>query len=216
MNRIANFFSYVFHPVFMPMYGLLLLMYSPATSYGLINTSLYHLSAEIKYVFIGFFAILTIVAPILSIMVLRKNQFIQSIHMHTKEERTYTLILISVYYIIMYLYTKFQIYSVIKIPFIMPFIFGFTLSVLIALIINKFTKISLHSLGIFGTAGALTAYYQSQLIFDMNLLILVLILAGLLSSFRLFLKAHNLTQVFLGGLVGYWVTFICMKFDLFL
>ena len=87
-------------------------------------------------------------------------------------------------------------------PIIFNFIIGATLSVMFAFIINIKWKVSAHMIGIGGLVGALFCISILLEIYITPFLIIALFIAGLIGSARLFLKAHNQSQIYVGFVVG--------------
>ena len=83
---------------------------------------------------------------------------------------------------------------------------------MVCALINVKWKISTHSAGIGGVAGALIAFAE---IFSFNpvwWLCLVLLLAGLVGTSRMILRQHTLAQVVCGFLVGMACSVIAVLF----
>ena len=81
--------------------------------------------------------------------------------------------------------------------------------VIVASIVSRYWKISLHMLGIGGVVGVL---FSLNIWFGnlSNLLIIFILTSGLLGYARLKEKAHNATQVYLGFLIGFLIEFFCV------
>jgi membrane-associated phospholipid phosphatase len=216
---IKQFFtalSYIFHPLFLPFLGLFFLFELTTESQGYIDTSLSNLRWDVKkalYILIGF---LTILAPSLSVYIMYRNKMITSLTIENRSERVIPLLLISVYYILTYIFLLRMLPSQTIIPFLLPYVFGFTLSTVVAFIMNFYIKISLHMVGVFGVAGALTGYFQSQVEYNIWYLLALIIIGGLVGSSRLYLKAHNLKEILFGIIFGFGIEYFCMKFELFI
>jgi hypothetical protein len=97
------------------------------------------------------------------------------------------------------------------------YLLGVIIALFTAFFINNFTKISLHAIGISSIVAAL---FFLKFAFDYNdfvlkfspdqvyivsldlLIIVSLIIAGVVGTSRMFLKAHSLDQIYGGYLVG--------------
>ncbi|MCS6818327.1 MAG: hypothetical protein NZ522_00145, partial [Chitinophagales bacterium] len=80
---------------------------------------------------------------------------------------------------------------------------GATLSVFLAFIINIFSKVSLHAVGV-GNYFALSVLLAT--VSDINLSLLVVgavLLAGVVGTARLILRAHALHEVYTGYMIGF-------------
>ena len=109
------------------------------------------------------------------------------------------------HFALFYLFYNRQLPSVFKI-----LILGAAISILLTFIINRKWKISAHTIGIGGIAGAtLGMMYRLQL--DMNIFFMIIILlAGIVSYARLKLNAHTPSQVYTGFLLGFVVELVLM------
>jgi membrane-associated phospholipid phosphatase len=216
--------SYIFHPIFMPLLGLYFLFSletRPVTLYKL--DALFYFPSEAKtflYIIIG---ILTIVAPLLSLLIMYYNKMISSLSLEKKEERTYPFVLVSFYYLLAYIYVRTKIPIELQHPALVGFLFGVLLIFVISFVVNFYIKISLHAAAIFGVAGMLLGYSQTQLSgfeaggpTNLYIILYLLFIAGLVSGARLFLKAHSLTEILLGSIVGFFVMYVVVKFGLYL
>lgn len=216
--------SYIFHPILMPFLGLYLL-FSIETMPVSYNTkdALFFFPDQAKtyiYLIIG---ILTILAPLLSMVIMYYNKIITSMHLANREERVYPFILVVFYYFLAYYYVRFQIPEELKHQALLGFSFGILVLFVACFILNFYTKVSIHSAGVFGLAGTLLAYSQTQLppIGEYNatnlfLVVYLLVVAGLVSGGRLFLKAHDVSEVIWGSAFGFGIMYVTVKFGLFI
>ena len=215
--------SYIFHPIFMPLLGLYFLFTletKPISLYKL--DALFYFPSEAKnflYIIIG---ILTIVAPLLSLLIMYYNKMISSLSLEKKEERVYPFILVSFYYLLAYIYVRTKIPMELQHPALVGFLFGILLIFVISFFVNFYVKISLHAAAIFGVAGMLLGYSQTQLSgfeaggpTNLYIILYLLFVAGLVSGARLFLKAHSLTEILLGSALGFFVMYVVVKFGLY-
>lgn len=216
--------SYIFHPIFMPLLGLYFLFSletKPLSLYKL--DALCYFPSEAKnflYVIIG---ILTIVAPLLSLLIMYYNKMISSLTLEKKEERIYPFVLVSFYYLLAYIYVRTKIPIELQHPALVGFLFGVLLIFVISFVVNFYLKISLHAAAIFGVAGMLLGYSQTQLSgfeaggpTNLYIILYLLFVAGLVSGARLFLKAHSLTEILLGSAVGFFVMYVVVKYGLYI
>ncbi len=204
----ANAISVIMHPLFMIGYITLFLMhvnpyifgYAGPKSQGLIVISI----VTISFMF-----------PMISIFLMKALGLIQSIEMRDKKERIGPLIITGLFY--MWLYVNIRNND--NIPGALSFfILGSTIAVFLALMINSFTKISLHTIagGGFITAMLLIVYHwtygytdvplpwlEIQLrLSDRFVIFVVILLSGLVGAARLYLKAHIEDEIYGGYLVG--------------
>ncbi|MEI6123788.1 MAG: phosphatase PAP2 family protein [Bacteroidota bacterium] len=197
-KRLAQIISYLFHPLLIPSYTLLIVF----------NANAYFVFAlpfTAKLLMLIMMVVSTVCIPILLFIIFRYRRIIVDFQMKTKEERMYPYLSITcVYFITYYLFSKLQI----------PPIFNFylliaTLLSLVLLFINLIYKISGHTAAMGGITGlCIGLYFQ----FNLNLLFVILMLifcSGLVGFARLKLNSHKPSEVYSGFLVGV-VIFLAM------
>lgn len=205
MKVIANFFSYLFHPLFVPIYMLIILFSIPF--FGV-----QRLTDIFKLIIISLLFINTILLPIITFFFLKRQGSIQSFQMKTAVERTIPYFILSALYAVtttMLFRTKYIDPSVVLVPL------SAAASILAIIPINKYFKISAHMTAI-GSAIAylflLHFYTEANLIM---LIIFAILTAGIIASSRLYLKAHNTQEIYSGFFVGLIITFFVGSFYLF-
>jgi len=186
------------------------------TSYGYIDTSLSNLHQDVKNALYILFGFLTLVAPGISILIMKLNGLISSFHISNRKERIYPLALVALYYFLSYYFLRRMIPEGREIPFLLPYVFGFYLSVIVAFIMNFYIKISLHMIAFFGLIGAIMGYFQNQMTYNLWFLLFLILVGGLVGSSRLYLKAHNLKEILYGIVFGFGIEYICMKFEFYI
>lgn len=209
--------SYIFHPFIMPMLGLFILFEAktiPNSFYTL--DALYFFPAKAKEVLYIVLGILTFLAPGLSLLIMYWNKMISSLELEDRKERVYPFVLIIFYYVLAYAYLKYQLPIYLQHPALMGFIFGIILTFLVSFLINFYIKLSLHAAAIFGVCGMLLAYNQTQIESNLQFLLYLFCLGGLVAASRIYLKAHTLTETILGMVVGFGVLFVSVKFALYI
>jgi len=199
MKVFYKIISYVFHPIFIPIYGTL--------SYFLVSKKYTTLAMKIGNLLPIF--ILTVMVPIICFLILRNMGLVNSVFFPSTKARKYplfislVLLLMIIYKVIPYNYTAELYYF-----FIGLIIALFTY---LMLLFVKF-KGSLHMLGI----GTLTMYlinlsihFEINLTFSISLLILM---AGLIASSRLYFRAHNTLTLGTGLIIGIVSQFITIPY----
>lgn len=225
---IAKYFfttlSYLFHPIFMPLLGMYLLFALETRPVSLKKLdAVFYFPEEVKYFLYIIIGVLTILAPMLSLVIMYYNKMISSLTLDRKEERTYPFILVSFYYLLAYYYVRNQIPVDYQHPGLVGFLFGVLVIFLLSFIINFYMKISLHAAAIFGLCGMLLGYSQTQMppagdsaATNLYVILYILFVAGLVSGARLFLKAHSLREILVGSALGFGVIYCTVKFGLYL
>jgi hypothetical protein len=192
-DRLAKIVSGVFHPLFMPLYGLIILLTAP--------TFLHYLPVYVKNIVFLILLVNNVLIPLALLPFFRYRNVISSYNIEEKSERVMPLLTTS----ILYCTTSFIVFRY-QIPFFLKsFIFATSILSILVLMINFWWKISIHSVG----AGAITAT-----VFVLSLkmhtpllwyLIAVVLASGLILTSRLRLNSHNPSQVWVGFLLGFLV-----------
>ena len=188
--KLTQLISILLHPMFMPLLALhLTLLVLPSLAFTL--------SHNLVLIY-GILVFSTMVLPLASIFWLMRKGKVSSLEMSNHKERPLPLfkavIWMSFGY---YLLQNLLFYT----PILKAELLGAIIIILIAAIVSKFWKISLHLLGIGGVVGVFIALQIMHGDF-LYLLLLFILLSGLLGVARIKQKAHNYTQVYAGFLVG--------------
>ena len=134
--------SFVFHPVLMPFYTLLLMFNSHSFFVGLLPPK------EIVFL-LGSVLLTTAFGPLLMMLFLFRLKLVSSLYMQKREERILPLLTIAMFYYLTYYLLKGINLSVL----FSYFMLGSTLLIIVCLFVNFFFKISLHMAGIGGVTG---------------------------------------------------------------
>ena len=196
--KLTQLISILLHPMFMPILALhLTLLVLPSMAFTL--------SQNLLLIY-GILIFSTMVLPLISIFWLMQKGKVSSLEMSNHKERSLplfkTVIWMSFGY---YLLQNLLFYT----PILKAELLGAILIILLAAIISKFWKISLHLLGIGGVVGVFIALQIMHGDF-LYLLLLFILLSGLLGLARIKQKAHNYAQVYAGFLVGLSVELITL------
>jgi len=199
MKMLANILSWVFVPLFMPIYALINLMYIPSQEDYLINDdSLFYLPNQVKLALLGIFFVFSIAAPGLTLVYLMKKKVISNIEIDDKRERLIPLLITAGYCLALYIFFLVKGDS----GYLPRYIYGLPLSgfVTIGLFawINFYTKISLHACGAGILTGIIFAYCAHSIYFHFNLLYIAVFISGFVLSSRIYLNKHTLPQVIYG------------------
>tara|TARA_B110000908_G_scaffold3799_1_gene4971 strand:- start:433 stop:1035 length:603 start_codon:yes stop_codon:yes gene_type:complete len=188
--QLSKFISIVLHPIFMPLLALYLTLKS-------IPSIAFAISQYLNYTY-GIVICCTILFPLVTLFFLIKSGKVSSLEMSNHKERSLPLFRTVVWMLLgLYMLNNILFYA----PIIKAEIIGAILIMLIAAIISKFWKISLHLLGIGGVVGVFIAL---QIINGgvLYLLLIFILLSGILGVARIDQKAHNHAQVYAGFLLG--------------
>lgn len=189
--RPAKIFSYLFHPILIPLYTLLIVL----------NLDFYtaiFMPLRSKVSITIMITITTLILPVMAMLVLKRSGFITSLQMEERKERTIPFISTATFY-----YIAFHSLSSLNLPSLIPLLlFGGTLAVLFTLLINFFWKISAHMVGAGGICGmfaGLSLLYNIDLL---PLIVLLVFISGIIAWSRLKSGAHNPQQIYAGYALG--------------
>ena len=102
-------------------------------------------------------------------------------------------------------------------PFwLLAMLIGACVALVIALCINFAWKISAHAIGIGGLLGGVMGVARIHMINPYWAFIVVLIVAGLLGTSRIFLKRHTPMQVYAGFCLGFYMYLCSLINELYL
>lgn len=203
MKPFAYLISVFFHPMLLPSYAILLI----ATVYP---QFLANLTREEVARLLATIATNTLLFPGLVIILMKKLNFISSYNIPDRKERIIPYIAISIFY-----FWTFMVVRSLGIGgFINDIMFGASLSVFAVFFFNLFFKISAHTLA-FGNFIALVISLTFMSSFNLEwVLAFAIIIAGLVGTARLILKAHTPTEIFWGYGIGLICQLLAFKIDL--
>ncbi len=188
---IARLISIILHPIFIPIISFhLSIKMVPDLDFTIANYQNYILLILV---------ICTIMFPVLCMLFLIKFDVISSLEMTKNQERPIPLLLTGGFLILsLKLTEKLLIFT----PVLKKELVGAIIIILLASIISKFWKISLHMLGIGGLIGVLVSlqYLYGGL---SSMIIYFMLIAGITAMARIYLKAHNHSQIYVGFIVGF-------------
>ncbi len=189
MKKILPLFSYIFHPILIPVYATLFFLFS--------NHS-YFFNSE-KYLVLLHVSIITLLIPLIFFFILRATGKIGSIMAPLLSERKIPLV-IQTFLIILLVRKSITIERYPELHF---FLLGALFSTLIALLLLFVkTKASLHMMGISALTIfvlGLSMHFQTQNLFAIAFLT---VMNGFVASSRLVMKAHTSRELNIGLLIG--------------
>lgn len=189
MKFLLKSASYIFHPVWMPFAGTFF--------YFLISPRFFpEPVVKAKLLAVG---IMTVFIPIVFFFMLRTLEKVSSHFLEEVKERKWPLLF---YAGLDFLIMRYVL-DIFDYPELYYFFLGIFASTLASLAMVIFRiKISLHMMGLAGLTVfiiLLSLHFNLDLIYTISFLIAI---TGLTASSRLQYKAHNLTELFLGLLLG--------------
>jgi hypothetical protein len=192
LKFIANLISYIFHPLFIPLYASYFLMFMHPTYFvGYGAQQKYWLLIRVAYTMVFF--------PIITVLLLKATGFIESVFLKTQKDRIIPYIACGIFFFWGYLVFRNQP----SIPSILTaFTFAVFLSSSVALIANIYFKISMHAIGMGGVLGLFFVIMQSNTMLMTGPLSVALLLSGMVCTARLLISNHSNKEIYMGLLVG--------------
>lgn len=198
---IAKKLSLIFHPVFMPTISVTLALVPGDWSYFFVPPSIRNL--VILLVFMN-----TCLLPVIFSFTLKKYGFIKSMEMEDSTERWVPYFFTALLYLLTY-------YLLLKAQLPQPVYWmqlGGIIAIVLTALINFRWKISAHLVGIGGLTGTFYGLHYFTGFSQLPGILGGLLLAGVVGTCRLILKAHSPAQIYSGFLLG----FICVAGIFFL
>lgn len=215
LRAIAKFFSFVFHPLLILTYMLILVLLVNPYLFGVNN-----IKAQGLLIILIFLS--TVMLPAFSVSMMKALGMVESLELKHREERIAPYIVTGIFYI--WMFVNFKNNS--QIPLIFTtFVLGATIALFISFFINIFSKISIHAVGMGGMVGMVTMF---MILYDYNvfpfhlpllgsfqlslttILMVVILIAGIVGTSRLLLKAHEPSELYGGYFVGFGAQFFAM------
>jgi membrane-associated phospholipid phosphatase len=195
VKAFAQFISYLFHPIWMPLYVVLI--------FWEMDTRIHILTQNSAWIYITMVVVInSIIIPTLMFWMMKSLGVISSLTMEDKKDRVFPFLVTGLFYLTSwFVFYNLGILDLVAYLFIVA-----TALVIVALIVNLFWKISVHSMSM----GALSVFilYLTTIHFIPNNwpAYIIIFLSGLVGFARLKLKSHNATQVYVGYLSGIIIT----------
>jgi hypothetical protein len=201
MRLFFQICSVILHPVFVPLYAVLLLQYANPYKFGIWGTY--------DYAFIlGTILFNAIFFPLVATLLMKALGFIDSLELRERQERIFVLIATCVFYIwTVNVFIRTEYDSILT-----DLMVGATISVSLALVVHSlYKRISWHTLGMGGLV-AISIYIARMLALTdvLPYIALIILAAGLAGTARLGLGAHSPQEVWKGYMYG----FLCMSLPL--
>lgn len=188
----AQLLSYLFHPIFIPLYVILFLLFLHPSYFA-------GFSEGMKWRSVFILVQNAIFYPLFCILLLKGVGFIDSIFLKNQKDRIIPYIAVGIFFF--WTYTVFKQQPIY--PSILPaFILGIFLASSAALIANIYFKISMHAIGMGGWVGVFLVIANSNTMLMSWPLAAVLLLSGLVCTARLIVSDHTPKEIYVGLLLG--------------
>jgi hypothetical protein len=192
VRAFALIISYVFHPLFVPVYTTLFVLFlHPLMFAGYTDQMKVRLLATI-------FVNLTML-PAVTVFLCWRLKFIDSLHMNTQKERVIPLAAAMIFYF----WAWYVLKSNVNVPeMFREFLLGCFITIIAAWMMNIAFKVSLHGLAAGGMVGFMLILTFNSDGSSPQYFALSLILAGIICSARLLAGAHKPGDVYVGLFIG--------------
>lgn len=188
----ARLVSYVFHPLFIPTYIFLFLVFQ--VPYEFAGITVWQLKMRIFGVFW-----ITAFFPAFAVFLLWRLKFSESIFLRTRKERIVPFIITMFFYWWMYYLSR----NFTDQPIVLRFFYmGIFIATVFGLTLNNYYKISLHAIAAGGAMAAIILFaFYYRLLFGLSIS-MVTLLTGLVCTSRFLVSDHTTKEVYMGLAVG--------------
>jgi hypothetical protein len=192
LRILAKTVSYIFHPLFIPSYVFIWLIYRFPFEFAGLSEKLIRIRLLGAFWTTAFF-------PAFAVFLLWRLKFVENIFLRHQKERIIPYIITMFFYWWMWYLSR----NFTDQPIVLKFFYlGIFLTTVCGLVINNFIKISMHCMGIAGGLFCLllsSFVYHTHLGLDISVAILV---SGLVGTSRLLLSEHSTAEIYTGLIVG--------------
>lgn len=193
--KFYKFISVILHPIVVPTLGVLLYFILIPNRIG----------SNQRLAILGLIFIVTYLVPLLVLVILKAIKLIKSYKVHTIKERKIPVsLMIVLFYLLGNTLSRITMIRDLGVLF---YATSFGLVVIYLLFIFKI-KTSLHLLSLGISVGFFMLLSTQYLISFLPVILILILIAGLQASARLYLKAHTPKEVYLGFLLGMMSPFI--------
>lgn len=201
MKRVSQILSYIFSPLLVPTYGMILASFLSVLSV---------LSARVLCTTVAITFVITCVIPACGIMAMYKTGFLTDPGVNVRTERSLPYALT----ILCYVGCCFFLYRAGAPSWLTMFYAGGGAAALINAVVNLKWKISAHAAAMGGLVAMLFRIAtMHQSVVDLNIWIsAVVVLAGAIMTARVYLQRHTLMQVLAGCANGFLCVWLLTMF----
>lgn len=194
-RSISNIISWVFHPVLIPLWGIILIFNS--------GSYISHLNWEAKRVILGIVFFATILMPLATVSLLYYQQIIKDFTGKNGRDRMISIAAFTLFYIFCwYLLNKLPISRHIQF-----YMMNLSLLSIFCLIVSIKWNLSIHMAGIGALSGSILAFTFSRGLQLEAIIMILFIASGLTGYARLINQKNTPVQVYLSYLLGFGVLF---------
>lgn len=197
---LSKVVSYALHPFVIPVYGVLILLYSGITF------SYTDLPAQRHILWILFINIMAI--PAMAVILMRLFGMIKDYSLSTRHDRMLPLFIVALCYGL----AAWIISDIPGVYILRRFLIAGMGCTIFAFVVNLFWQVSLHMTAMGGLVGALFVLLLAGYLKLLPVFCVMVVLAGVLGSARLYLGKHTSAQVAVGFFGGLAVSAVIILF----
>lgn len=193
MSIFAHFFSYVFHPLFIPLYVIGFLTFLHPSYFA--GFTLYE-----KYRVLLTTALNTVFFPAFAILLMKGLGFIKSVFLRTRQDRIGPYLSSMIFYF----WTAWVFFKTDpQLSLILPsFMTGVFLTTVVGLLSNIYFKISMHAMGMGGLLGLFLIVMLYNTMWMWWPLAIAVLITGLVCTSRLIVSDHSPKEIYWGLFFG--------------
>lgn len=188
----GHFFSIVFVPLLMPLYGTLFAMWANPYAFS---------DPHVNELTLIRIAVLTFGFPAFTIFLLIRLKFVNTVNVYDRQERIIPYITSGFFYIwatVVFFKEGFNT----QLTYIL---LGSTIALFVDFLINILViKVSMHTTGAGGLIALVLVLFPYLMVNAFPVLLGAVLIAGCVGTARLALKAHSEREVYLGYLTGFF------------
>lgn len=193
LRLLAKFSSWIFHPIFVPLYVTWFLVYVHPSFFA-------GFSMESRNRVLMLIALNAVFFPLVTVLLLRALKFIDSIYLRTQRDRIIPYVASMTFFF----WTQYVLREQTLIPRVLvSFMFGVFIASAASLIANIYQKVSMHTVGMGGLVGILVVIAWRNPESIPVPLAIATIIAGWIGTARLLVSDHTSSEIRLGYLIGF-------------
>jgi len=188
---IATIISYVFHPLFIPVYLTYFVFTTRAYQFAGIDPWAKTLKLLLVFITCCFF-------PLISVLLLRALNFIESIYLKTQKDRIIPYIICMTFYFSVWYYFK-KNHEVADLVSMALAIFNASVA---GFLLNIIIKVSMHAIavGVMTTFIAILAFHETV---NLSLYLSIsFFIAGIVCTSRMIVSDHRPGEIYIGFIAG--------------
>jgi hypothetical protein len=198
LRGLAHILSYIFHPLFIPLYVSYFLIYIHPSYFTGFGDHAYLNDFSKSRVLVQV-VINAIMFPFIAVLLLKGLGFIKSIFFRNQQDR----VLLYITSMIFFFWSYYSLREQPDIPRILvSFMFGVFISTSAALIANIYYKVSMHAIGMGGMVGLFLVVMEQHNMLMTGPLFIAILLAGAVCTARMIVSDHTPKEIYAGLLIG--------------